>query len=93
MQVFLNLSEHAYGCETGIDNPISFIDHGSGSSLEAISSDPSSSTDDRVRIMHDKERHLAALEWRRLADIIDHLFLILYFVVFVVLCVGFLHYR
>jgi hypothetical protein len=102
MQVFLNRiitkllcfdsAEHTYGYDTGIDNPISFIHHDSGSSLEATSSDPSSSTDNRVRIMHDKERHLAALEWRRLADVIDRLSFILYIVVVVVLCLGFLHY-
>ena len=99
MQVFLNrvitkllcfdFSEHTYGCDTGIS---SIIHHSSGGSLEVKSSDPSSSTDDRVQIMHDKERYLAALEWRRLADVIDRLFFILYIVVIVVLCLGFLHY-
>jgi hypothetical protein len=102
MQVFLNRIitkllcfdsvEHTYGYDTGIDNPMSVIHHDSSTSLEAKSSGPSSSTDDRVRIMQDKERHLAALEWRRLADVIDRLFFILYIVVVVVLCLGFLQY-
>jgi hypothetical protein len=102
MQVFLNRiitkllcfdsAEHTYGYDMGIDNPMSFIHHDSSTSLEAKSSDPSSSTDDLVRINHDRERHLVALEWRRLADVIDRLFFILYVVVVVVLCLGFLHY-
>ena len=99
MQVFLNqvitkilcfdFSQYAYAD----DNPVMSITHHSvGGSIEVLTSDRASISDDRVLTMQDKERLIAASEWRHLADVIDRLFFILYMMVVTVMCLGFLKY-
>lgn len=90
-QIFLNqaltkllcfdFSEYIYGIDTGIDNPLSVTHDNTAGSIEVVCSD----TDDRIRKMQNNERHLAASDWRRLADVIDRLFLFIYILAVVIL--------
>ena len=85
-----DFSQYADTSASGIDNPMSVVHHSPTGSIEVMTSN--TVTDDRVRMMHDRERHLAASEWRRLADIIDRLLMIIYIAVVVSLSLGYLHY-
>lgn len=79
--------------DTGIDNPVSVINESAGSGPnEVTTSNPTQLTDDRMKIMNQQERDRIASEWRGLADVIDRIFLISFFVVIVVLCLGFIQY-
>jgi hypothetical protein len=90
--LFFDFSQYVNGPGSGIDNPLSTIQHSPGSSVEVIVSDQSASTDSRIQMMQDKERILAASEWLRLADVIDRLFLILYLLLVVGFSLGFIGY-
>jgi len=83
-----DFSQYSFVNEAGIDNPVLSI----GSSMEVMSSDQTAVSDDKMRMMQDKERLLAVSEWRQLANVIDRLFLILYVLVVIVMCLGFLMY-
>ena len=85
----MDFSQYSSANGAGIDNPVMSLSH---LNVESASSDCTSISDDRVRMMKDKERLLVASEWHHLADVMDRLFFILYVMVVTVMCLGFLKY-
>lgn len=84
----LSSSQQTDGSASITDSPTSVVHHNPDESVEVMTSKPTSSGDDKVQIMHENERHLAALDWRRLAGVINRLFLIIYVIVAIILCLG-----